>query len=182
MLLFSDPKVMPPCDTCDFQQQSSHVTNNSIYKAVLIGKGITDSERGLPRLQLMRGCYRTLLGPFAVLPSIVTKLALSQVCGATFGKLFEAGIFVEDIFYLGDTRSADDLAVFTRMAPERLCLECGLRVEEPFAPLTTGERPKLFAAAYKLLMFVLHDVSAQASSEVTCPSTCPCSSYCQRRL
>ncbi len=81
------------------------------------------------------------------------------------GKNFEAGIRVEDIFYLGDTRSADDLAVFTRMAPERLCLGCGLRVEEPFAPLTTGERPKLFAAAYKLLMFVLRDVSAQAASE-----------------
>ena len=31
--------------------------------------------------------------------------------------------------------------------------------------MATGERSKLFAAAYKLLMFVLHDVSAQASSE-----------------
>ena len=81
------------------------------------------------------------------------------------GKRFEAYIHVEDIFYLGDTRSADDLAVFTAMAPERLCLGCGLRVEEPFAPLTTGERPKLFSAAHKLLMFVLHDVSAQASSD-----------------
>ena len=38
-------------------------------------------------------------------------------------------------------------------------------MEEPFAPLTTEERPKLFAAAYKLLLFVLHDVSAQTSSE-----------------
>ena len=34
-------------------------------------------------------------------------------------------------------------------------------MEEPFAPLTTGERLKLFTAAHKLLMFVLHDVSAQ---------------------
>ena len=67
------------------------------------------------------------------------------------GKAFEAGVVVEDIYYLWDTRSADDLAVFTQMAPERLCLGCGLRVDEPFAPLTAGERPELFAAACKLL-------------------------------
>ena len=48
------------------------------------------------------------------------------------------------------------------MSPERLCLGCGLRAEEPFTPLATGERMKLFTAAHKLLMFVLHDVSAQA--------------------
>ena len=81
------------------------------------------------------------------------------------GKAFEAGVVVEDIYYLGDTRSADDLAAFTQMAPERLCLGCGLRVDEPFAPLTVGERPKLFAAACKLLTFVLRDVSAQTNSE-----------------
>ena len=54
-------------------------------------------------------------------------------------------MLIEDIFYLGDTRSADDLAVFTGMSSERLCLGCGLRVEEPFTPLATGERAKLFA-------------------------------------
>ena len=43
---------------------------------------------------------------------------------------------MEDILYLGDTRSADDLAV-----------------------------SKLFVAAQKLLMFVLHDVSAQTFSQ-----------------
>ena len=53
---------------------------------------------------------------------------------------FVADVRVEDILFLGDTRSADDLAVFTKMAPERLCLGCGLRVDEPFAPLATGER------------------------------------------
>ena len=51
------------------------------------------------------------------------------------------------------------------MAPERPCLGCGLRVDEPFAPLATGERKKLFYAAQKLLMFVLHEVSAQTFSE-----------------
>ena len=51
------------------------------------------------------------------------------------------------------------------MAPERLCLGCGLRVDEPFAPISTGERKKLFYAAQKLLTFVLHEVSAQTLSE-----------------
>ena len=75
-----------------------------------------------------------------------------------------ADVFVENILYLGDTRSADDLSVFTKMAPERLCLGCGLRVDEPFAPISTGERKKLFYAAQKLLTFVLHEVSAQTLS------------------
>ena len=78
---------------------------------------------------------------------------------------FAADVFVENILYLGDTRSADDLAVFTKMAPERLCLGCGLRVDEPFAPIATGERKKLCYAAQKLLTFVLHEVSAQTLSE-----------------
>ena len=60
---------------------------------------------------------------------------------------FVADVFVENILYLGDIRSADDLSVFTKMAPERLCLGCGLRVDEPFAPIATGERKKLFYAA-----------------------------------
>ena len=46
-----------------------------------------------------------------------------------------------------------------------LCLGCGLRVDEPFAPIATGERKKLFYAAQKLLTFVLHEVSAQTLSE-----------------
>ena len=80
-------------------------------------------------------------------------------------KNFVADVFVENILYLGDTRSADDLSVFTKMAPERLCLGCGLRVDEPFAPISTGERKKFFYAAQKLLTFVLHEVSAQTLSE-----------------
>ena len=80
-------------------------------------------------------------------------------------KDFDGPMVIEDIFYLGDTRSADDLAVFTGMPPERLCLGCGLRVVEPFSPIATGERMKLFIAAHKLLMFVLHEASAQTLRE-----------------
>ena len=66
-------------------------------------------------------------------------------------KGFDGPMLIEDIFYLGDTRSADDLAVFTGMPPERLCLGCGLRVIEPFSPIATGERMKWLHISYSCL-------------------------------
>ena len=65
-----------------------------------------------------------------------------------------ADVFVENILYLGDTRRADDLSVFTKMAPERLCLGCGLRVDEPFAPIATGERKKLKKLVHTMMSCV----------------------------
>ena len=73
-------------------------------------------------------------------------------------------IFIVDMVFLGDTRSAEELAVFTNMAPERLCLGCGLRVEEKFTPIFPGERGSLFAASVKLLQFALRASSASASA------------------
>ena len=67
--------------------------------------------------------------------------------------------------FLGDTRSAEELAVYTNMAPERLCLGCGLRVEEKFTPISPGERGRLFAASVKLLQFALRAVSASATEK-----------------
>ena len=78
------------------------------------------------------------------------------------GRAFQANIFIEDMVFLGDTRSAEELAVFTNMAPERLCLGCGLRVEENFTPIFPGERGPLFAASVKLLQFALRASSASA--------------------
>ena len=65
----------------------------------------------------------------------------------------------------GDTRSAEELAVFTNMAPERLCLGCGLRVKEMFSPISPGERGNLFAASVKLLQFALRASSASATDK-----------------
>ena len=50
------------------------------------------------------------------------------------GRAFQANIFIVDMVFLGDTRSAEELAVFTNMAPERLCLGCGLRAERSSHP------------------------------------------------
>ena len=69
-------------------------------------------------------------------------------------------IFIVDMVFLGDTRSAKELAVFTCMAPERLCLGCRLRVDEKFTSIFPGEREPLFAASMKLLQFVLRVSSA----------------------
>ena len=61
--------------------------------------------------------------------------------------------------------SAEELAVFTNMAPERLCLGCGLRVEEKFTPIFPGERGPLFTASVKLLQFALRASSGSASGK-----------------
>ena len=74
-------------------------------------------------------------------------------------------VFIVDMVFLGDTRSAEELAVFTNMAPERLCLGCGLRVDEKFTPIFPGERGPLLAASVKLLQFALRASSASASSK-----------------
>ena len=79
------------------------------------------------------------------------------------GRAFQANILITDMVFLGDTRSAEELSVFTNMAPERLCLGCGLRVGETFTPISPGERGPLFAASVKLLQFALRASSASAS-------------------
>ena len=85
--------------------------------------------------------------------------------GIVGSRAFQANIFFEDMVFLGDTRSAEELAVFTNMAPERLCLGCGLRVEENFTPIFPGERGPLFAASVKLLQFALRASSASAADK-----------------
>ena len=91
-------------------------------------------------------------------------LAFNEAHMGLQGRAFQANIFIVDMVFLGDTRSAEELAVFTNMAPERLCLGCGLRVEEKFTPIFPGERGSLFAASVKLLQFALRASSASASA------------------
>ena len=76
------------------------------------------------------------------------------------GRAFQANIFIVDMVFLGDTRSVEEQAVFTNMAPERLYLGCRLRVEEKFTSIFPGERKPLFAASVKLLQFALRASSA----------------------
>ena len=61
---------------------------------------------------------------FHPLPSARVYLPFDQPHLGLGTNGFDGPMLIEDIFYLGDTRSADDLAVFTGMPPERLCLGC----------------------------------------------------------
>ena len=153
-----------------------YVVENTHYQAVLIAEEsvMNRGRRGENRLWKR---VTPSVTEFAWLPPNIAesfcKNALTDRTYCAFDtpylgldtKNFVADVFVENILYSGDTRSADDLSVFTKMAPERLCSGCGLRVDEPFAPIATGERKKLFYAAQELLTFVLHEVSAQTLSE-----------------
>ena len=156
-----------------------YVVGKTQYQAVLIAEESVVNRGGKDENRLWKRVTPTVT-EFAWLPRNIAESfcrnALYRETARTYHAFdiphlgldttsFVADVLVEDILYLGDTRSADDLAVFTKMAPERLCLGCGLRVDKPFAPLATGERKKLFYAAQKLLTFVLHEVSAQTLSE-----------------
>lgn len=61
----------------------------------------------------------------------------------------------ENVYYIGDAKSGQELEVFLKMRPERLRLGCGLQCTEPMSPLGPNHRPKLYAAAVKLLRFVV---------------------------
>ena len=51
------------------------------------------------------------------------------------GNDFSAKFIIQDLSYLGETRSAEDLAVFTGITSERLCLRCLLLADEAFCPI-----------------------------------------------
>ena len=64
--------------------------------------------------------------------------------------------------FLGDTRSAEELAVFTNMAPDG-CAGHGLRMEETFTCIYPEECGRLFAAS----------VAPICSAYCDCHSDCP---------
>ena len=77
------------------------------------------------------------------------------------GNDFSAKFIIQDLFYLGETRSAEDLAVFTRITSERLCLGCGLLADEAFCPIPPHDRSGLFKATIRLRQLVLSDTVPQ---------------------
>ena len=59
------------------------------------------------------------------------------------------------VFEIGDTKSGQELEVFLTMPLERLRLGCGIQCTETMLPLGSNQRPRLYAAALKLLRFAL---------------------------
>ena len=61
----------------------------------------------------------------------------------------------QNIYHIGDTKSAQELEVFLRMPRERLRLCCGIQCTDSMHPQGPGQRQKLFIAALKLLRFAV---------------------------
>ena len=72
-----------------------------------------------------------------------------------------SAITVDQIYFIGDSRSASELEVFINMPIERSRVGCGLQCTLPHVPLGPSSRPLLFSAAVKLLRFALSSGSCQ---------------------
>ena len=64
-------------------------------------------------------------------------------------------ITVDQIYFIGDSRSASELEVFINMPIERLRVGCGLQCTLPHVPLVPSSRTLLISAAVKLLKFAM---------------------------
>ena len=70
----------------------------------------------------------------------------------------------QNIYHIGDTKSAQELEVFLRMSRERLRLCCGLQCTDRLHPNGPRQRQKLFHAALKLLWFAIGIESVQCEN------------------
>jgi len=70
-------------------------------------------------------------------------------------KAFQHSMMFQNIYHIGDTKSAQELEVFLRMPNERLRLCCGIQCTDSLHPNGPLQRRKLFTAAVKLLRFAL---------------------------
>ena len=124
----------------------------------------------------LRGCpkalRRHLIGKH-LLEMVIGNMVIFTLLTWDLGRDFSAPIHIEDIFYLGETRSIEDLTVLTRMPAERLCLGCGIRTNEVFCPILPGERANLFNAASRLLRLLLNDQELKLTDEERLPSDHP---------
>ena len=70
----------------------------------------------------------------------------------------------QNIYHIGDTKSAQELEVFLRMPRERLRLCCGLQCTDRLHPNGPRQRQKLYTAALKLLWFAVGIDSVQCEN------------------
>ena len=68
---------------------------------------------------------------------------------------FQHSMVFQNIYHIGDTKSAQELEVFLRMPRERLRLCCGIQCTDSMHPQGPRQRRKLFIAALKLLRFAV---------------------------
>ena len=68
---------------------------------------------------------------------------------------FQHSMVFQNIYHIGDTKSAQELEVFLRMPRERLRLCCGIQCTDSLHPNGPLQRRKLYTAALKLLRFAV---------------------------
>ena len=71
----------------------------------------------------------------------------------------------QNIYHIGDTKSAQELEVFLRMSRERLRLCCGIQCTDSLHPNGPRQRQKLFTAALKLLWFAIGIETVRCENE-----------------
>ena len=68
---------------------------------------------------------------------------------------FQHSMVFQNIYHIGDTKSAQELEVFLRMPGKRLRLCCGIQCTDSLHPNGPRQRRKLFTAALKLLRLAI---------------------------
>ncbi len=71
------------------------------------------------------------------------------------GQSLRLNVMLDQLYWVGDSRTASELEVFINMPIEKLRVGCGLQCTLPHLPLGPSSRPLLFSAAVKLLRFAL---------------------------
>ena len=78
---------------------------------------------------------------------------------------FRHSLAFQNIYHIGDTKSAQELEVFLRMSRERLRLCCGIQCTDSLHPNGPRQRQKLFTAALKLLWFAIGIETVKCENE-----------------
>ena len=78
---------------------------------------------------------------------------------------FRHSMVFQNIYHIGDTKSAQELEVFLRMSRERLRLCCGIQCTDSLHPNGPRQRQKLFTAALKLLWFAIGIETVRCENE-----------------
>ena len=109
-----------------------------------------------PFAPTLRGCLSGWLVPIAVLLWTGAPIPYGEVHHLQGSDDEEKHSLVfQNIYHIGDTKSAQELEVFLRMSRERLRLCCGLQCTDRLHPNGPRQRQKLFHAALKLLWFAI---------------------------
>ena len=103
------------------------------------------------------GYLNSWLALTAVLPWKGAPVSPMEACTHLQGREsdFRHSMVFQNIYHIGDTKSAQELEVFLRMPRERLRLCCGIQCTDNLHPNGPRQRRKLFTAALKLLRFAI---------------------------